>query len=92
MLALYARNAQDVRLYRPPTPEQKAARALKNRRDEIQAMVIAETNRIEHVEHAFVRANLDPDSPFWVLPLALDLGRPLGITNPGEISPLLKSA
>ncbi len=37
-------------------------------------------------------APFDPDSPFWVLPLALNLGRRLGITDPGEISPLLKSA
>lgn len=36
-------------------------------------------------------APFDPDSPFWVLPLALDLGRRLGITDPAEISPLLKS-
>jgi hypothetical protein len=36
-------------------------------------------------------APFDPDSPFWVLPLALDLGRQLGITDPGDISALLKS-
>lgn len=36
-------------------------------------------------------APFDPDSPFWVLPLALDLGRRLGIADPGEISPLLKT-
>ena len=36
-------------------------------------------------------APFDADSPFWVLPLALDLGRRLGITNPGDISPLLKT-
>lgn len=36
-------------------------------------------------------APFDPDSPFWVLPLALDLGRRLGITDPGDISPLLKT-
>lgn len=36
-------------------------------------------------------APFDPDSPFWVLPLALDLGRQLGITDPGAISPLLKT-
>lgn len=34
-------------------------------------------------------APFDPDSPFWVLPLALELGRTLGITDAGEISPLL---
>ncbi len=36
-------------------------------------------------------APFDPDSPFWILPLALDLGRRLGITDPGEISPLLST-
>jgi len=36
-------------------------------------------------------APFDADSPFWVLPLALDLGRRLGFTNPGDISPLLKT-
>ncbi|WP_314958835.1 hypothetical protein [Bradyrhizobium cosmicum] len=34
-------------------------------------------------------APFDPDSPFWVLPLALELGQMLGITNAREISPLL---
>ncbi|HEX7920840.1 MAG TPA: hypothetical protein VF583_07795 [Bradyrhizobium sp.] len=34
-------------------------------------------------------APFDPDSPFWVLPLALELGRMLGTTDAGEISPLL---
>jgi hypothetical protein len=32
----------------------------------------------------------DADCPFWVLPLALELGRALDVTDPGEISPLLK--
>jgi hypothetical protein len=36
-------------------------------------------------------APFDPDSPFWVLPLALNLGRRLGISDPGDISPLLKT-
>lgn len=36
-------------------------------------------------------APFDPDSAFWVLPLALDFGRRLGVTDPGEISPLLKA-
>jgi hypothetical protein len=35
-------------------------------------------------------APFDPDSPFWVLPLALELGQMLGITDAGEISPLLR--
>jgi len=34
-------------------------------------------------------APFDPDSPFWVLPLALELGQMLGTTDAGEISPLL---
>jgi hypothetical protein len=36
-------------------------------------------------------APFDPDSPFWVLPLALELGQMLGVTDAGEISPLLKA-
>jgi hypothetical protein len=35
-------------------------------------------------------APFDPDSPFWILPLALDLGRMLGVKDAGEISPLLR--
>jgi hypothetical protein len=31
----------------------------------------------------------DPDSPFWVLPLAIELGLALGVTDLGEISSLL---
>jgi transposase len=58
MLALYAQGSSELRLYRPPAEEQKAVRALKARRDEIQHMLIAETNRLEHAEHAFVRASL----------------------------------
>jgi hypothetical protein len=34
-------------------------------------------------------APFDPDSPFWGLPLALELGQMLGTTDAGEISPLL---
>jgi hypothetical protein len=36
-------------------------------------------------------APFDPDSPFWILPLALELGQMLGITDSGEISPLLRA-
>jgi len=35
-------------------------------------------------------APFDPDSPFWVLPLALELGQMLGVTDTDEISPLLR--
>jgi len=58
MLALYAANTKNLRLYRLPEPEQKAVRALKSRRDEIQEMLIAEGNRIEHADHPSVRASL----------------------------------
>jgi hypothetical protein len=34
-------------------------------------------------------APFDPDSPFWVLPFAVQLGRRLGISNPRDVSPLL---
>jgi hypothetical protein len=37
-------------------------------------------------------APFDPDSPFWVLPLALELGHALGVTDAGEISPLLRAS
>jgi hypothetical protein len=33
----------------------------------------------------------DPDSPFWALPLAVELGQMLGVTDAGEISSLLKA-
>lgn len=36
-------------------------------------------------------APFDPDSPFWVLPLALELGLTLGVIDAGEISPLLRA-
>ena len=36
-------------------------------------------------------APFDPDSPFWILPRALELGRMLGITDASEISPLLRT-
>ena len=36
-------------------------------------------------------APFDPDSPFWVLPLALELGQMLGVADAGEISPLLNA-
>lgn len=58
VLALYAQSAKTLRLYTPPAPEQKAARALRARRDELQDMLIAENNRVEHVDHPGVRVSL----------------------------------
>jgi hypothetical protein len=37
-------------------------------------------------------APFDSDSPFWVLPLALELGPMLDVTDAGKISPLLRSS
>lgn len=34
-------------------------------------------------------APFDADSAFWVVPLAVDLGRRLGLARPGEVSSLL---
>ena len=36
-------------------------------------------------------APFDPNSPFWVLPLAVDFGLRFGVTDLGEISPLLRA-
>lgn len=54
MLALYGLNTSDLRLYQPDTPEIVALRELKTRRDQVQQMLIAESNRLEHVRHAGV--------------------------------------
>lgn len=58
MIALYGLNTGGLRLYRPPTPEQSAVRALKTRRDEVQRMLLMEANRIERALHPRVRASL----------------------------------
>jgi transposase len=58
MLALYGRTTERLRLYRSPTPEETALRALKDRREEILQMLIAENNRLEHATHRSVLASL----------------------------------
>lgn len=58
VLALYGLKTQGLRLYVPPTPELVALRDLKTRRDQVQHMLIAETNRLEHVRHASVMRGL----------------------------------
>jgi transposase len=58
MLALYALRTERLRLHEPPSPEEEALRNLKARRDEIQDMIIAETNRLEHAHHRSIRAGL----------------------------------
>jgi transposase len=58
VLALYGLKTQDLRLYVPPTPELLALRDLKTRRDQVQQMLFAETNRLEHAHHASVSRGL----------------------------------
>ena len=58
LLADYGRRSHDLRLYAPPTPEEQALKDLKSRRDDIQAMMIAEGNRLEHARHASVLRSL----------------------------------
>ena len=59
VLALYGLKTQDLRLYVIPlTPEVLTLRDLNNRRDQLQQMVFAETNRLEHARHASVRLSL----------------------------------
>jgi transposase len=58
MLALYGFNTPGLRLYEPDTPEVAALRELKTRRDQVQQMLIAESNRLEHVRHAGVSRSL----------------------------------
>lgn len=58
VLALYGLQTEDLRLYAPPTAEQEALVDLRGRRDQIQAMLLAETNRLEHFRHATVNRSL----------------------------------
>lgn len=58
VLALYGLRTQNLRLYVPPSPEQVALKDLKTRRDQLQRMLIAETNRLEHAHHPSVMRSL----------------------------------
>jgi transposase len=58
MLAQYGHQTANLRLYVPPPPECTALRALQARRAELQDMIIAETNRLEHARHRSVLKNL----------------------------------
>jgi transposase len=58
MLAQYGRQTAHLRLYVPPPPECAALRALQARRAELQDMLIAETNRLEHARHKSVLKSL----------------------------------
>jgi transposase len=58
LLATYGLRSERLRLYVPPSAEEQALKDLKARRDEIQAMMIAEGNRLEHARHASVVRSL----------------------------------
>jgi transposase len=58
VLARYGLKSERLRLYVPPSPQEQALKELKARRDEIQAMMIAEANRLEHARHASVVRSL----------------------------------
>lgn len=58
VLALYGLETKDLRLYEPDTAEIVALRELKTRRDQVQQMLIAETNRLEYAHHGGVRRGL----------------------------------
>jgi transposase len=48
VLAAYGVATEGLRLYAPPRPEETALRDLKTRRRELQEMLVAENNRLEH--------------------------------------------
>ena len=59
VLALYGLQTPDLHLYVRPTPEVLALRDLKTRRDQVQEMLFAEKNRLEHARHASVSRSLE---------------------------------
>ena len=58
VLALFGLKTEDLHLYAPPSPEVTALTALRVRRDQVQKMQLAETNRLEHVRHTGVIKSL----------------------------------
>lgn len=58
LLAAYGLRSDKLRLYAPPSAEEQALKDLKARRDEIQAMIIAESNRLEHATNVVVLRSL----------------------------------
>ena len=58
VLALYGLKTTDLRLYVPPAPEALALRDLRTRRDQLQQMLFAELNRLEHARHLSVSRSL----------------------------------
>jgi len=58
MLAEFGRQTEGLRPYVPPSAESQALKALQGRRSELQAMIMAENNRLEHACNATVLKSL----------------------------------
>lgn len=58
LIGLYGLQTENLVRYVPPSPGLKALRALKERRTDLQAMLQAETNRLEHATDACVLKSL----------------------------------
>jgi transposase len=58
LIALYGKQTENLVRYVPPSPGLKALRALKERRHDLQQMLQAETNCLEHVTDARVLKSL----------------------------------
>jgi len=59
VLALYGLQTPELHLYVPLAPDVLALRDLKTRRDQVQEMLFAEKNRLEHARHASVSRGLN---------------------------------
>ena len=59
VLAIFGLKTADLRLYAPLTAEEAALADLRARRDQLQKMLLAETNRLEHARHASVTKSLN---------------------------------
>ena len=57
-LALFGLKTENLRLHTPLTPALTALIDLRARRDQVQAMLLAETGRLEHVRYAGVTRSL----------------------------------
>lgn len=58
LIALYGAQTEGLRRYVPPSQAVEALRALKERRHDLQTMLQAETNRLEHASNASVLKSL----------------------------------
>jgi len=59
VLAIFGLKTEDLRLYAPLSPEEAALADLRARRDQLQKMLLAETNRLDHARHASVTKSLN---------------------------------